>query len=101
MTEQEQRCDACGGPTRSREVYVTLWLGSELNVIEGVPAHVCDDCGLQFYDPDIEDRIRALSIAGFPDYLAIKRISVPVFSVQEPARVNRPATAPETDRVVP
>jgi len=83
VNEPDRPCESCGRPTKESEVYVTMWLGSELNVIEGVPAHVCDYCGLQYYDPEIEEGIRALSSSGFPDYRALRRISVPVFSLVE------------------
>lgn len=81
LTPAEQLCDACNRPTKFDEVNVTMWLGSELSIIEGVPAHVCNDCGLQYYDPDIEDRIRALAAAGFPARLARRSVQVPVFTL--------------------
>jgi YgiT-type zinc finger domain-containing protein len=88
VNEPERPCESCGRPTKASEVYVTMWLGSELNVIEDVPAHVCDHCGLQYYDPEIEEGIRALSSAGFPDYRAVRRISVPVFSLTESSQAK-------------
>jgi len=63
-----------------------MWIGSDLNLIEGVPAHVCDHCGLQYFDPEIEESIRALNIAGFPEYRAVRHITVPVFSLKEKKR---------------
>ena len=86
MTEPDLCCEACGRPTKFREVYVTMWIGSDLNIIEEVPAHVCEHCGLQYFDPEIEESIRALNVAGFPRYRAIKHISVPVFSLTEGER---------------
>lgn len=74
-------CQSCNRPTRHDEVYVTMWLGGELNVIEGVPAHVCDHCGEQYYDADIEAKLRALSLAGFPRHLVVNTFAVPVFSL--------------------
>ena len=50
-------CPDCGKPTRYERVFVTMWLGAELNVIDDVPAHVCSDCGQQSYD-------RAVEVAG-------------------------------------
>lgn len=96
MTEflaAEQLCDACNRPTKFEEVYVTMWLGSELNVIEGVPAHVCADCGLQYYDPDIEERIRALAAAGFPGHLAARSVTVPVFTLDALKTATAPAVS--------
>lgn len=78
-------CEACKGETRKDEVEVTMWLGSELNVIEGVPAHICDRCELQYYDSEVEGAIRALAAAGFPAWKAVRHIRVPVFSLQDPA----------------
>lgn len=96
MTERlaaEQLCEACNRPTKFDEVYVTMWLGSELNIIEGVPAHVCTDCGLQYYDPDIEDRIRALAAAGFPGHLATRSVHVPVFTLDALKTAPRPTVS--------
>ncbi len=75
-------CLSCNRPARQDTVYVTMWLGAELNIIEGVPAHVCDDCGAQYYDPDIEEKIRKLAVAGFPGHLAVRTATVPVFSLE-------------------
>lgn len=72
-------CSSCGKPTREENVFVTIWLGAELNLIDDVPAHVCDSCGLQFYAPDVEAKIRSLISEGFPTHKASHRISVPVF----------------------
>lgn len=72
-------CQSCNRPTREDIVYATIWLGGELNVIEGVPAHVCDDCRVQYYDPDVEEKIRALYNAGFPRHLSVDTFAVPVF----------------------
>ena len=83
-------CESCGRPTRHDIVYITMWLGGELNIIEGVPAHVCDACGLQYYDPPIEEQIRGLAAAGFPNHLVTRTVSVPVFSL-DVTDVNRPA----------
>jgi len=75
-------CLSCKKPARKDTVYVTMWLGAELNIIEDVPAHVCDDCGVQYYDPDIEEKIRKLAVAGFPGHLAARTVMVPVFSLE-------------------
>ena len=63
-----------------------MWIGSDLNIIEEVPAHVCEHCGLQYFDPEIEESIRALNTAGFPEYRAVRHIAVPVFSLKEEMR---------------
>lgn len=86
MTESDLSCESCGSPTTPREIYMTMWMGSDLNLIEGVPAHVCERCGLQYFDPEVEERIRALNAAGFPSYRAVRYITVPVFSLQKEVR---------------
>jgi YgiT-type zinc finger domain-containing protein len=82
------KCETCKGETRKDEVDVTMWLGSELNVIEGVPAHVCDRCELQYYDTEVEEAIRALAASGFPAWKAVRHISVPVFTLLPPKQSN-------------
>jgi YgiT-type zinc finger domain-containing protein len=92
MTSQAQAvlCQACNGETRQDLVYMTMWLGGELNIIEGVPAHVCTRCGEHHYDSDVQAQIRALTAAGFPHRLSSKTFHVPVFSLEEVAsELNR------------
>lgn len=60
-----------------------MWLGAELNVIDDVPAHVCDHCEQQSYDPAVENQIRALVAQGFPGHKATRHVSVPVFRLDE------------------
>ena len=76
-------CQSCNRPTRQDIVYVTMWLGAQLNIIEGVPAHVCDHCGVQYYEPEIEDKLRALNAAGFPQHLQTDTYAVPVFNLDK------------------
>jgi len=85
-------------------VFVTIWLGAELNVIDDVPAYVCKGCGLQYYDLDIEEKIRSLVTAGFPAHRAERLISVPVFRLDgDRTPVDRLAAARriEESREVP
>jgi len=93
LSAAQQVCEVCDRPTRFDEVYVTMWLGAELNIIEGVPAHVCADCGLQYYDPDIEDQLRALAVAGFPGHMAVRSMHVPVFRLDVPKKAQPPIVA--------
>ena len=76
-------CQMCNRPTRKDTVYTTMWLGAQLNVIENVPAHVCDSCGIQHFEPDVEDKLRALSVAGFPEHLSSHQMPVPVFKLED------------------
>ena len=86
-------CPDCGKPTQYKKALVTMWLGAELNVIDDVPAHVCDDCGQQFYEPEIEAEIRALVAQGFPSRKASHHISVPVFKLESSQQAIDPVAA--------
>jgi len=94
----EQKCESCGGDTRLEDVRMTIWLGSELNVIENVPAYVCERCELQYFDPQVEEEIKALVASGFPAWRANRHIAVPVFSLREEEKPPQqaPLTEPET-----
>lgn len=84
-------CQSCNRPTRHDIVYVTMWLGAQLNVVEGVPAHVCDDCGVQYYDRETEDKLRALTAAGFPAYLSVNIMPAQVFTLDSIESLSTPA----------
>lgn len=87
-------CSSCNRPTRQDIVYTTMWLGAQLNVIENVPAHVCDTCGIQYFEPQIEDKLRALSAAGFPQHLVSNVLPVPVFKLED-IELAPPAAKPQ------
>ena len=70
-----------------------MWLGAELNVIDDVPAHVCDGCSQQFYEPAVEAEIRALVAQGFPHHKAAHHITVPVFRLDGSQPEIDPAAA--------
>lgn len=74
-------CASCDQLTRIDRVKVTLWLGGELNVVEEVPAHVCDRCKVEYFDPETEARISRLSAAGFPRWQAVREMPVAVFKI--------------------
>lgn len=74
-------CGTCGKPTRAERVNVTVWLGGELNVIEEVPAWVCDQCNAEYFDPRTEDRINRLTAAGFPRWQAVREMPAAVFTI--------------------
>lgn len=86
-------CPDCGKRTHYKKVLVTMWLGAELNVIDDVPAHVCDGCGQQFYGREVEAEIRALVAQGFPSRQATHHISVPVFRLENGRQEIDPAAA--------
>lgn len=79
--EAGEPCATCGKPTKVEHVNVTLWFGGELNVIEEVPAQVCEDCRAEYFDPETEDRINRLSAAGFPRWQAVREMPVAVFAI--------------------
>ncbi len=72
-------CSSCGSKMRPEIIQMPMWLGSELNIIEGIPAHICEKCDSQYYEPHIEAAIRALVAAGFPGHQALSHMTVPVF----------------------
>lgn len=62
------------------DVAVTLWFGSQLVVVEGVPAHVCPQCRARSYDEAANRRLNSLMAAGFPDWKVVRTIEAPVFA---------------------
>jgi YgiT-type zinc finger domain-containing protein len=79
--EAGESCATCGKPTKAERVNVTIWLGGELNVIEEVPAWVCDDCSAEYFDSETQSRINRLTAAGFPRWQAQREIPVAVFTI--------------------
>ncbi|SMB90238.1 YgiT-type zinc finger domain-containing protein [Thermanaeromonas toyohensis ToBE] len=61
-------CLACGGLTVLEKVNVERWWKGRLVIIEGVPAHVCQQCGERYFDSEVAlkmDRIvRAAAVPG-------------------------------------
>ena len=43
-------CDFCEGKLRCRAVQVIRGQGRKRVIIEGVPARVCNRCGMRYYD---------------------------------------------------
>jgi YgiT-type zinc finger domain-containing protein len=73
-------CAACGHPTSVENVAVTLWFGSQLVVVEGVPAHVCPQCRARHYGEEANRRLNSLMASGFPDWKVVRTIEAPVFA---------------------
>jgi YgiT-type zinc finger domain-containing protein len=65
------------------DVSVTLWLGTELKVVEGVPARICERCQARSYDDATERKLASLVASGAPDWKANRVIAVPVFAYSE------------------
>lgn len=70
-----------------------IWQGDRVAIVEDIPAHVCADCGEQYYDSPVSDALRRLAEEGFPSRLAKATITVPVFSLR--GRVGRKTELPE------
>lgn len=76
-------CDGCGEPMRSELAQMPMWFGAELNLIDGVPTHVCDACNRQQFTPRVDAAIRRLVAAGFPGRLTRRQIAVPLFDIDD------------------
>ncbi len=79
QSSSEFLCQACHAPTVETDVAVTIWLGAELKVVEGVPAHVCTRCQARYYDSAVDEKLTSLIAAGLPDRKASRVMSVAVF----------------------
>jgi len=56
-----KECRLCGGAVTPRKVDVQRYWRGRLVIITGVPAHVCEQCGEQYFDADVAlemDRIK-------------------------------------------
>ena len=65
------------------EVAVTLWLGAELKVVEGVPARVCQSCQARHFDAAVEAKLASLMASGAHERGASRQMLVPVFAYSE------------------
>jgi YgiT-type zinc finger domain-containing protein len=76
---EPETCTTCGqAALRGDRVRSAIWAGTDLLVVEDVPAVTCGACGAMFYDDAtsaVLDQLRRKGMAG----LAVKReLSVPV-----------------------
>jgi YgiT-type zinc finger domain-containing protein len=100
--ETEPRCQACGSATIAQDVWVTLWIGSELKLVEGAPARVCVNCQARYFSPEVEHKLASLVASGAPDWKAARQIAVPVFPYSEiPAFAADVAPSPATEEEKP
>ena len=75
------RCDFCSaGTLRSPQVREYYRIGKGLVVIEGVPAHVCENCGERYCDAAVAKRMRQLAKMG---PRVKRRISFPLIRFEE------------------
>ena len=59
---------------------MTLWLGAELKVVEGVPARVCESCQARHFDDAVEAKLASLMASGAHERGAVRQMLVPVFA---------------------
>ena len=58
--DNAQYCHACGGTMEQGEATFTVDFGSGVVVIRDVPATVCSQCGMEWIDDDIGERIEKI-----------------------------------------
>lgn len=51
------KCIECGGETQDRLVELLQPWGDKWYLFRDVPAHVCEQCGEQYFDADVMRRI--------------------------------------------
>ena len=78
MTD-ENRCSVCGAHVRAGTTTYTQEIEGRLAVVTDVPAHVCPQCGEQYFTPDTVDRLQRLLAHGAENGHAPKTIEVPVY----------------------
>ena len=87
-------CRECGSPTTETEVPVTFWIGTELKIVEGVPARVCDRCQARHFSEEVEQKLASLVASGAPEWRAPRQIAVPVFAYEDIADFSKPQPQP-------
>lgn len=55
-----KKCFLCGGKTNKKLITAENWWGNELTLIENVPAWVCDNCGEQYFEPEVCEELDRL-----------------------------------------
>lgn len=79
-------CTSCaGGRLRPDRANTALWRGSELIVIENIPALVCQTCGERYFEDEtalVLDRMRGRQGGDGPP---ARVLSVPVFPYAPPS----------------
>ncbi len=84
-------CEHCASRTVAAEVAVTLWLGAELKVVEGVPARVCEGCQARYFDAAVEAKLASLMASGAHERGAVRQMLVPVFAYADIKDFSAPA----------
>lgn len=72
-----KKCSACHSETTSKNITYTQWYQGELIAVENVPAEVCQNCGEEYFSPEIVDKIqRVIEL-----HRSSKTIQEPVFQL--------------------
>lgn len=71
------KCSVCHSQTVTKNIRYTQWYKDELIIVENVPAEVCQNCGEEYFAPDIADKIQKV----IELHHASKTIKVPVFQL--------------------
>ncbi|MAT38998.1 MAG: hypothetical protein CL946_05275 [Ectothiorhodospiraceae bacterium] len=77
-------CSYCRSSVTERLVSVEVWFGDKLVMFEDVPAGVCDNCGEEYFTPDLQQRMTTL-MQGKPK----RTIELPVYKFSDPLTVAK------------
>ncbi len=58
--DKAQKCFACGGTMEQGETTFTADFGSGVVVVRNVPATVCSQCGMDWINDDIAERLEKI-----------------------------------------
>jgi len=77
------QCKYCESETVEKLVKSAFWVNERLIAVENIPARVCQECKVQFYDDETADVISTLErIRAVPD-AARRNVTVTVFSLPD------------------
>lgn len=71
------KCFLCGSKTTKKLITAESWWGDKLTLIENVPAWVCDNCGEQYFEPEVCEQLDHLRKA---PPTAKKVVQIPVYN---------------------
>ncbi len=75
-----KKCFLCGGKTTKKLITAENWWGNDLTLIENVPSWVCDNCGEQYFEPEVCEELDRLRKAPPANK---KIIQIPVYNFQK------------------
>ena len=91
MSEQAFDCHFCGGTVKTQQVDVMRQWKGRYVLIENVPAHVCTQCGEQYYDADVAETMDQIMRTSESELGAKREICIPV--VEMPTTYPSPGLA--------